>query len=189
LAMSSSFFQAALLAGQSALSANLVYRARLFARAAHGAIGQVRTGSSEPYITHPQAVAGILALIEADEVLQAAGWLHDVVDDTGVGLEDIATEFGSEVASLVWEVSESADGSGKSTRRHRKALARERLSQASSRAQTLKLADILHNTAALDNLPPTFAALYLEEKKQEVAVLNRGDTNLLELVRDQLQMA
>lgn len=178
----------ALRAGRDALSSPLVGRARLFATAAHGAVRQLRTGSQEPYISHPQAVAGILALIGADEVLQAAGWLHDVIDDTAIIRDEVEAEFGPEVASLVWAVSEAADGAEIATRRHRKALARDRLAKACSRAQTLKLADILHNTSALENLPPTFAALYLEEKKLEVVALEKGDSWLLEVVMAQLQM-
>ncbi len=182
------FMASAQRAGRDALSSPLVSRARLFATAAHGAVGQLRTGSQEPYITHPQAVAGILALIGADEALQAAGWLHDVIDDTAVSRDGVEAEFGPEVASLVWAVSEAADGDEKDTRHHRKALAQDRLAKTCSRTQTLKLADILHNTSALENLPPTFAVLYLEEKKLEVVALGKGDSRLLEVVMAQLQM-
>src|SRR3954454_11069230 len=57
--------------------------------------------SGEPYIIHPIQVAGILADLEMDPETVAAGFLHDVVEDTDVTLMDIETEFNDEVAMLV----------------------------------------------------------------------------------------
>ena len=54
--------------------------------------------SGEPYIIHPLCVAIILADLEMDKETIAAGLLHDVVEDTGMTLEDLSAAFGSEVS-------------------------------------------------------------------------------------------
>src|SRR6266511_893337 len=69
-----------------------------FARNNHA--GQKRR-SGEPYMTHPLAVAQILAEMEMDLSTLMAGLLHDVVEDTGVTQEDAVQQFGPEVAALV----------------------------------------------------------------------------------------
>jgi guanosine-3',5'-bis(diphosphate) 3'-pyrophosphohydrolase len=76
----------------------LLRRAYRFARQKHS--GQFRK-SGEPYITHPLAVAQILAEMEMDIPTLAAGLLHDVVEDTAVTQEDMVKRFGAEVAALV----------------------------------------------------------------------------------------
>ncbi len=57
--------------------------------------------SGEPYITHPLAVATILTELEMDDATLAAGLLHDVVEDCGVSRDQLAAEFGNEIADLV----------------------------------------------------------------------------------------
>src|ERR1700758_5075774 len=58
--------------------------------------GQLRN-SGEAYISHPLAVATILARLGLDDVTIAAALLHDAVEDTGFGLTSIEEEFGGEV--------------------------------------------------------------------------------------------
>ena len=62
--------------------------------------GQFRK-SGEPYIIHPVNVAIILADLGMDDNAIAAGLLHDVVEDTPITHEDIAREFGDEIAEMV----------------------------------------------------------------------------------------
>ncbi|MFM9103103.1 MAG: HD domain-containing protein [Cyanobium sp.] len=62
--------------------------------------GQYRA-SGEPYICHPIAVADLLRDIGASAPVIAAGFLHDVVEDTGVTPEEIEQHFGAEVRALV----------------------------------------------------------------------------------------
>ena len=69
-----------------------------FAEKAHE--GQYRK-SGEPYIYHPVAVAEILLSLEMDVTTLVAALLHDVVEDTGVTLEEIKEKFGETVALLV----------------------------------------------------------------------------------------
>ncbi len=76
----------------------LVEKAYRIARDSHK---DQKRKSGEPYIIHPLCVAIILADLEMDKETIAAGLLHDVVEDTGMTLEELSKEFGSEVAFLV----------------------------------------------------------------------------------------
>ena len=78
--------------------AELLRRAYAYAEAKHA--GQSRR-SGEPYITHPVAVTIILTELEMDDATLAAGLLHDVVEDCGVSRDQLAAEFGPEIADLV----------------------------------------------------------------------------------------
>ena len=77
---------------------NLIRKAYEFAKKAHS--GQHRV-SGELFIFHPLEVAKILADLELDLTTIAAGLLHDVVEDTQYTIDDIQTNFGSEIALLV----------------------------------------------------------------------------------------
>ncbi|MBR3523436.1 MAG: HD domain-containing protein [Bacilli bacterium] len=84
---------------------DIVLKAREFASKAHS--NQIRKSESDkPYIVHPVAVANILKKYGYDEAVQAAGFLHDVVEDTPYSLSDIELEFGDDIASLVKGASE-----------------------------------------------------------------------------------
>ena len=82
--------------------ANKVKRAYFFAEQAH--YGQ-RRRSGEPYVTHPLAVAGILADMHMDHQSLIAAMLHDVIEDTGIEKTAIGEQFGDTVADLVDGVS------------------------------------------------------------------------------------
>jgi guanosine-3',5'-bis(diphosphate) 3'-pyrophosphohydrolase len=75
-------------------NSELVCRAFEFAYQLHQ--GQNRA-SGEPYICHPIAVAGLLRDLGGDSAMIAAGFLHDIVEDTDVTPEEIETNFGEEV--------------------------------------------------------------------------------------------
>ena len=77
---------------------DLLRRAYAYAETKHE--GQSRR-SGEPYITHPVAVTVVLTELEMDDATLAAGLLHDVVEDCGVSRDQIAAEFGDEIADLV----------------------------------------------------------------------------------------
>jgi len=79
-----------------------VKRAYFFAEQAH--YGQVRR-SGEPYVTHPLAVAGVLAEMHMDHQSLMAALLHDTIEDTRVTKDDIGAQFGPDVAELVDGVS------------------------------------------------------------------------------------
>jgi (p)ppGpp synthase/HD superfamily hydrolase len=107
----------------------------------------------------------------------AAAWLHDVVEDTGVTIETIRAEFGTEVAELVgWltDVSKPEDGN----RATRKAVDRAHTAEAPAEAQTIKLADLISNSKSIMEHDPAFAKTYLEEKRLLLAVMTKGDPGL-----------
>ena len=161
---------------------NTAEHARIFATAAHAAVGQLRKYTNEPYIVHPAEVVSIVRSVPHTEAMLAAAWLHDVVEDTGVTIETVQAEFGAEVADLVsWltDVSRPEDGN----RAHRKALDREHTAAAPAEAQTVKLADLISNTRSIMAHDPKFAVTYLEEKRALLAVMTRGDATLMEIAR------
>jgi (p)ppGpp synthase/HD superfamily hydrolase len=156
----------------------MVERARVFATAAHAAVGQVRKYTFEPYIVHPAEVAKIVRDAGGSEAMVAAAWLHDTVEDTGVTIETIRAEFGVEVAELVgWLTDVSRPEHG--NRAHRKALDRAHSAAAPAEAQTVKLADLIANTRSIMAHDAAFAKTYLEEKRLLLAVMTKGDATLM----------
>jgi len=156
----------------------MVERARVFATAAHAAVGQTRKYTFEPYIVHPAEVASIVATVPHTEAMIAAAWLHDTVEDTGVTIEVIRAEFGAEVAELVgWLTDVSRPEHG--NRAHRKALDRAHSAMAPAEAQTVKLADLIANTRSIVAHDKAFAKTYLEEKRLLLEVMTKGDPTLM----------
>lgn len=155
----------------------LILKASAFAAGAHAAVQQKRKYTGEPYIYHPRAVAKIVVSVPHTEVMVAAALLHDVVEDTGVTMQTVCDEFGPDVAELVsWLTDRSRPEDG--NRAFRKAIDRMRLAQAPPEAQTIKLADIIENTATIDQHDPSFAKVYRKEKEELLAVMNKGDPTL-----------
>jgi RelA/SpoT family (p)ppGpp synthetase len=116
-------------------------------------LGQVRA-SGEPYIIHPVAVADLLRDIGASAAVIAAGFLHDVVEDTDVTLEQLEEHFGPEVRQLVEGVTKLG-GIHFTTRTEAQAenLRKMFLAMASDiRVVLVKLADRLHNMRTLGAL-------------------------------------
>lgn len=132
----------------------LVERAYAFAAEAHR---EHRRLSGDPYITHPFAVANILADLEQDPKTIAAALLHDVIEDAGVSREQLAELFGDEVAKLVAGVTKLSQLSFVS-REERQAENFRKMFVAMGedfRIIIIKLADRLHNMRTLQHLPPT----------------------------------
>ncbi|WDL99583.1 RelA/SpoT family protein [Alicyclobacillus sp. ALC3] len=133
--------------------ATVVRRAYEFAEAAHR--GQFRK-SGDPYITHPLAVASILAELQLEATTLAAALLHDVVEDTAVTDEELVRQFGSEVAALVDGVTKLKRIKFDSREEHQAENLRKMfLAMAKDiRVLLIKLADRLHNMRTLRFQPP-----------------------------------
>src|SRR5258706_3296650 len=124
-----------------------------FSGAAHA--GQTRQ-SGEPYISHPLAVAEILAGWHLDGQALVAALLHDVMEDTSVTKAEISDTFGKPVADLVDGVSKldriefqsAEDAQAENFRKMLLAMARD------VRVILIKLADRLHNMRTLDAVVP-----------------------------------
>ncbi len=123
--------------------------------------GQYRK-SGEPYVVHPIEVAILLSRMSADTESIAAALLHDVVEDSGVELSTLATEFGERVARLVDGVTKLGqiqwNGEGDADSRER-AVQAENLRKMflamidDIGVVLIKLADRLHNMRTLDHMP------------------------------------
>ncbi|RCW43789.1 MULTISPECIES: bifunctional (p)ppGpp synthetase/guanosine-3',5'-bis(diphosphate) 3'-pyrophosphohydrolase [unclassified Halanaerobium] len=130
---------------------DFIKKAYNYAAAAHE--GQYRV-SGEPFVDHPLGVAIILADLELDVVSIVSSMLHDVVEDTEISSDDIADEFGDEVAHLVdgvtkltrMEFKTKEDQQAESLRKMFVAMAED------IRVVLIKLADRLHNMRTLNYL-------------------------------------
>ena len=137
-----------------------VKRAYYYAEQAH--MGQFRR-SGEPYVTHPLAVANILASIHMDYQSLVAAMLHDVIEDTGISKSAIGNQFGETIADLVDGVSKlakieyetQAEKQAKNFQKMALAMAQD------LRVIVVKLSDRLHNMRTLGVMPP--------EKKRRIA--------------------
>ncbi|MGQ0575235.1 MAG: RelA/SpoT family protein [Pseudonocardia sp.] len=129
----------------------LLQRAYDVAEAKHE--GQKRK-SGDPYITHPLAVATILAELGMDTTTLVAALLHDTVEDTDYPLDKLRAEFGDEVAHLVDGVTKldkvefGATAEAETIRKMVVAMARD------PRVLVIKLSDRLHNMRTMRFLPP-----------------------------------
>ncbi|HEY8309347.1 MAG TPA: HD domain-containing protein, partial [Gemmatimonadaceae bacterium] len=130
---------------------SLVTRAYTVASDAHAG---VERKSGEAYITHPVAVATILADMQMDAETLAAALLHDVPEDTSITLEDIRNQFGEKVARLVDGVTKLERiewATGKEDSSKAESLRKMFLAMADDvRVVLIKLADRLHNMRTID---------------------------------------
>lgn len=130
----------------------LIMRAYEFSAIAHS--GQTRL-SGEPYISHPLAVAQILADMHMDSQAIAAAILHDVIEDTATPIAELDEQFGTEITTLVDGVSKldqmqftsRAEAQAESFRKMMLAMIGD------IRVILVKLADRLHNMRTMDSMP------------------------------------
>ena len=163
------------------------YQAMVFAREAHQSQRRKYTGN--PYTDHLAEVAGISLTCCPDnlrpDVMAQVAWLHDCVEDQGVTVDALAEKFGATVAVAVQYLSDTETGN----RVERKAASRVRLAGAWHWVQTIKVADLISNTASIVQHDPKFAVVYLEEKRMLLDVLTKADPRLISIARQQLRAA
>ncbi|MFF5988757.1 RelA/SpoT family protein [Prauserella flavalba] len=130
-----------------------------------------RRKSGDPYITHPLAVATILAELGMDTTTLVAALLHDTVEDTGYSLEQLGADFGEKVAQLVDGVTKldkvklGHAAEAETIRKMVIAMARD------PRVLVIKLADRLHNMRTMRFLPPEKQARKAKETLEVLAPL------------------
>ena len=134
--------------------------------------GQKRKYTGEPYITHPNAVAGMVAVNGGDERQIMAALLHDVIEDTTATVESLQADLffltpeeRDDVISLVVELTDVYTKAAYPdlNRKRRKELECERLAGVSDRAKQIKLFDMQHNTNSISKHDPKFWAVAKEE--------------------------
>ncbi len=130
-----------------------------------------RRKSGDPYITHPLAVATILAELGMDTTTLVAALLHDTVEDTGYSVEQLTEDFGEKVAQLVDGVTKldkvklGTAAEAETIRKMVIAMARD------PRVLVIKLADRLHNMRTMRFLPPEKQARKAKETLEVLAPL------------------
>ena len=130
------------------VSIDIIVRAYDLAATAHE--GQLRR-SGEPYISHPLSVARIVADLGLDDTTVAAALLHDVVEDTGIELDDLRRDFGEDLTAIVDGVTK-LDGLHFDSREAQQAATMRKMLVAMAsdlRVLIIKLSDRLHNMRTL----------------------------------------
>ncbi|HEX6091875.1 MAG TPA: HD domain-containing protein [Dongiaceae bacterium] len=129
----------------------------LFARAldfaARKHVHQRRKGeSAEPYINHLAEVARLLAAAPENRnaAVTVAGLLHDTLEDTATSYDELAAEFGAEIASLVREVTDDKALPKEARKKHQE----DHAAHASDGAKMIKIADKTSNLHSIVNSPP-----------------------------------
>lgn len=126
--------------------------------------GQTRKGDGRPYITHPLSVMHRVNEVKRGSkniyLLGGVALLHDVCEDCGVSVDEIAERFGHSVASIVAEL--TLDKTKYETIGKTKYLS-EHMADMSSYALTIKLCDRLDNICDMQSMPDEFVSEYTEE--------------------------
>ena len=127
---------------------------------------------------HPARVAGRAAVHpQATEIMVAAAFLHDVVEDTPHTLDEVVAEFGPDVARLVSELTNPSTGS-KAPRCERKQQDREHLAQVSKEVKIIKLLDRIDNLQEMVEAPSGFLRKYCEESRLLAKAIGDSDPEL-----------
>ena len=153
--------------------------AKEFAREAHK--DQFRKYKNEPYIEHPIRVAQLVRTVPHTPAMICAAYLHDVVEDTPVNIDEIRQRFGDRVATYVQELTDVyvKNDYPHLNRKRRKEKEVERLSKISVEAKTVKLADVIDNTRDIVENDKGFARKYVPEMEALVEALQGGNFKLL----------
>ena len=163
-------FRAMLARHADRLDLDLIERALRVSSSAHR--GQKRA-SGEEFVSHSIAVAMILAEQLPDSTSIAAALLHDVVEDSDVGVEDIARDFGPEVGAIVDGLTKISHLTFRSTAEEQVENYRKLLLSIAKDARVIiiKLADRLHNMRTLEHLEPEKRARIATETREIYAPL------------------
>jgi (p)ppGpp synthase/HD superfamily hydrolase len=164
--------------------------------------GVSRKYTREPYVRHVISVSHIYhSYFPADEVGTAAALGHDLFEDTKLTSGQLVLELAAlfpfrlqDVGELLVTITELtnvfiAHNYQELNRKQRKNYEDARLGTTSSRAQNIKLCDILDNTKDIVQHAPEFACIYLPEKQRTLTFLTQGDMRLRQRVLEQITAA
>jgi hypothetical protein len=164
----------------------LIKAVRIFANGGHQRIDTLRNPALQSSDSHLKSVAQIVSSVSHTEEMVAAAWLHDIVEDTGATIGDVARKFGAGVAGLVDEltvVSYMARGNPAA----RLALEMEHFARVSAAAKTIKLADLIDTCRDLYKNEPATLKGYGTKAKELASVLEGGDPALLSRLKRDLE--
>jgi len=130
--------------------------------------GQTRKTDDTPYIEHPKAVAEILESYDFPETVVAAALVHDVLEDTEVGEEELRRELGDEVVDIVTAVSEDKSLEWEDRKeRYIKSVA-----ESSDATKAVSIADKIHNAQSLieaaEDLGPEVWTMFNRGKAKKI---------------------
>lgn len=138
---------------------DIVAKASEFAATKHEK--QRRKYTDQPYLNH---LAAVVRLLEnsgiADPTVLTAAYLHDTVEDTDTTMQEIVGEFGTDVAELVYWLTDAEKGN----RETRTLMSAWRLSRAPIQAKLIKFADIIDNCTSIRAHDPNFFKVFAAEK-------------------------
>ena len=173
----------------------LIEKAKDFSHRAHDSIGQKRKYTGEPYWVHTDAVAAHVAELGGDENTVAAAHLHDYLEDVIPELnkrgeiekllafeKEYDETFPQPVKDMVIELTDVyiKETYPQYNRKQRKALEMERLGKTSPESMTIKLCDLINNTASIVAHDRDFAVVYLGEKLSVLPYLADGSPRALQ---------
>ena len=150
--------------------------------------GQIRKYTGEPYYNHPVRVMETCRRVTTDISILSAALLHDVLEDTHIG-EDELKQFllsvmtpndAERTLNLVIQLTDVYIKSDypRMNRRKRKELEHKRLAGISTAAQTIKYADVIDNSPNTAQADPDFAPKLLKEYRQMLGMLDKGNPQL-----------
>jgi len=158
---------------------NLIETAERIAREAHK--DQKRKWSDDPYFVHPERVAKKVSELKGtNEVDVAAAYCHDILEDTDYPREEIERQLGSEVLSLVFELTNPTHTpEWDKKRRIEKRLADwQHLLTISDRAKRIKMVDRWDNLQDMFGTPNSFLRKYLTESRIVLEILKPADYDM-----------
>ena len=169
---------------------NIVFSAEKIAREAHKEQKR-KWGNNEPYIVHPEWCANKAREIGCDEAVQAAMWIHDVIEDIAIPTNTtelwelrIVEECGKEVLALVWELTNISDtkewmlANPNPSRQAKWAVNLAHIRQISDKAKRCKMIDRLANILTMDGAPFRMKQKYVPESRELLATCRYVDEDL-----------
>ena len=164
----------------------LIKAAKLFANSNHQRIAAHRNPAWQSIEVHLKSVTQMVSCVSENEETIAAAWLHDIVEDTSVTLDDIERRFGGAVAKIVGELTR-VRRSGRGTRGARFVLDRQHFASVSGAAKTVRIADLIDTCRDLYKRDHASLGTCAREAREMVPALEGGDARLLERLKRDLE--